>query len=346
MTGTGLAIAVAGVGAIVSLLVGVFAQPLGRALSLMDYPDTAGGRKLHRFVTPLVGGIGVVWACMASVAALLLLEAPPASKEVLTWFSITTCGMFLVGAADDRFGLTAPFRLTIAAALLLLAIAQVPDFQLSFLLFAGQERLVLLPGLLGVGFTLLCLVGLLNAVNMADGKNGLVIGQALIWSAVLIVRLPEPMRPLMLGIMASLTVLLVFNMQGKLFLGDSGSYGLSSMFGLLAIYAWNQGFADMHADDLALIFAIPVFDTLRLIVHRVAIGKTPFTAGRDHLHHYLYAHWGWPKPLPWVLALVAVPNIGALLLPGTGLIWLGVSLAGYFALLWTAVRPATAIAAE
>jgi hypothetical protein len=31
--------------------------------------------------------------------------------------------------------------------------------------------------------TLICLVGFLNAVNMADGKNGLVIGQALIWSA-------------------------------------------------------------------------------------------------------------------------------------------------------------------
>jgi UDP-GlcNAc:undecaprenyl-phosphate GlcNAc-1-phosphate transferase len=249
----------------------------------------------------------------------------------------------VVGAADDRFGLTAPFRLAFGTALLLLAIAQVPDFQLNFLLFAGQGQLVLMPGLIGVGFTLLCLVGLLNAVNMADGKNGLVIGQALIWAGVLMVRLPAEMLPLMVAIAAALAVLLYYNMRGRLFMGDGGSYGLSAMFGLLAIYAWNRGFADMHADDLALIFAVPVYDTLRLIVHRIAVGKTPFTAGRDHLHHYLYARWGWPRPLPWVLALVAIPNLGAILLPGTGVIWLGVTFIGYLALVWASIRPVAAL---
>ena len=92
----------------------------------------------------------------------------------------------------------------------------------------------------------------------------------------------------------------------------------------------------MYADDVALIFAVPVFDTLRLIVHRLAKGKSPFTPGRDHLHHYLYARWGWPRPLSWVLMLVAVPNLLAILLPGTGIIWLGVTLIGYLGLLWAA----------
>ena len=335
--------AMVAVGATVAFLVGAFARPLGEALSLLDFPDTDGGRKLHADITPLVGGIGVIGAAVAAIACLAALGAPPAPQATLIWFSITVVGMFVIGAADDRFGLTAPFRLAFATAFLLLAIAQVPDFQLNFLLFAGQDKLVLMPGLTGVAFTLLCLVGLLNAVNMADGKNGLVIGQALIWSAVLMVRLPAEMLPLMVAIAASLLVLFIFNMKGKLFMGDGGSYGLSAMFGLLAIYAWNRGFADMHADDLALIFALPVYDTLRLIVHRVAVGKTPFTAGRDHLHHYLYAHWGWPRPLPWVLALVAIPNFAAIMMPGTGLLWLGVTLAGYLALVWTSARPAPAL---
>lgn len=338
-----LALAMAALGATVALLVGHFARPLGEALSLLDFPDGDGGRKLHADITPLVGGLGVVGAALLALVFLAMVGAPPAPQATLLWFSITVVGMFVVGAADDRFGLTAPFRLAFGTGLLLLAIAQVPDFQLNFLLFAGQSKLVLMPGLIGVGFTLLCLVGLLNAVNMADGKNGLVIGQALIWSAVLMVRLPAEMLPLMAAIAASLAVLFVYNMQSKLFLGDGGSYGLSAMFGLLAIYAWNRGFADMHADDLALIFAVPVFDTLRLIVHRVAVGKTPFTAGRDHLHHYLYAHWGWPRPLPWVLALVAIPNFAAIMLPGTGLLWLGVTLVGYLALILVAARPAPAM---
>ena len=333
----------AALGSLVAFLVGHFAQPLGKALRLLDFPDIVGGRKLHADITPLVGGLGVIGAALLAIAALVVLQVPPASAATLLWFSITVFGMFVVGAADDRFGLTAPFRLAFGTALLLLAIAQVPDFQLNFLLFAGQGQLVLMPGLIGVGFTLLCLVGLLNAVNMADGKNGLVIGQALIWAGVLMVRLPVEMLPLMVAIAAALAVLLYYNMRGRLFMGDGGSYGLSAMFGLLAIYAWNRGFADMHADDLALIFAVPVYDTLRLIVHRIAVGKTPFTAGRDHLHHYLYARWGWPRPLPWVLALVAIPNLGAILLPGTGVIWLGVTFIGYLALVWASIRPVAAL---
>jgi UDP-GlcNAc:undecaprenyl-phosphate GlcNAc-1-phosphate transferase len=257
-------------------------------------------------------------------------------RSALAWFLATVLGLFLVGAMDDRIGLTARTRLAAASAFLLAAIAQVPDFSIGFLLFSGQSDLVLMQGLGGIAFTLLCFVGLLNAVNMADGKNGLVIGQAIIWSAILMLRLPPAMLPLMAAILASLMVLFVYNLKGLLFLGDGGSYGLSAMFGLLAIYTWNHGFADMRADDVALIFAVPVFDTLRLIVHRVSQGKSPFTPGRDHLHHYLHARWGWPRPLGWVLALVAVPNLLAILLPGTGLIWLGVTLAGYFGLLWLA----------
>lgn len=324
-----------GLGALIALVVGVKAMPIGQALRLLDFPDPAGGRKLHATITPLVGGVAVVLAAL--VSGLLLLPGMEGSQRaMLFWFLFTVSGLFLVGAMDDRFGLGARSRLALASAFLLAAIAQVPDFSVAFLLFSGQQDLILFPPLLGVAFTLLCFVGLLNAVNMADGKNGIVIGQALIWSSILMFRLPADMLPLIAGIAGTLAVLFVFNMKGRLFLGDSGSYGLSAMFGLLAIYAWNHGFADMRADDVALIFAIPVFDTLRLIVWRVSQGKSPFTPGRDHLHHYLYARWGWPRPLPWLLALVAIPNYMAILFPGTALVWLVVTFFAYFGLIWLA----------
>jgi UDP-GlcNAc:undecaprenyl-phosphate GlcNAc-1-phosphate transferase len=330
-----MALVTAVLGALIALIIGIWARPIGDRLGLLDFPDPEGGRKLHAKVTPLVGGVAVVSAALVS-GLLLLPGLEGSSRQMLVWFLVTVIGLFLVGAMDDRFDLGARTRLAVASAFLLAAIAQVPDFSVAFLLFSGQERLLLMPPLVGVGFTLLCFVGLLNAVNMADGKNGIVIGQALIWSAILMLRLPPPVLPLMSGIAGALAVLFVFNMKGKLFLGDSGSYGLSAMFGLLAIYAWNHGFADMRADDVALIFAIPVFDTLRLIVFRASQGKSPFTPGRDHLHHYLHARWGWPRPLPWMLALVAIPNLLAVAFPGTALIWLGFTLLAYFGLLWLA----------
>ncbi|MBS3961333.1 MAG: undecaprenyl/decaprenyl-phosphate alpha-N-acetylglucosaminyl 1-phosphate transferase [Sandarakinorhabdus sp.] len=332
-------------GALIAFAVGHFARPLGWRLGLMDEPDSAGGRKLHAAPTPLVGGLAVVLAAIAGVLFLLVTAGDEIPPDMLLWFLATVTGMFLVGTMDDRFHLSAAIRLALASVVLMAAISQVPDFSVSFMLFSGQTELVLMTGLIGVGFTLLCFVGFLNAVNMADGKNGLVIGQALVWSAILLVRLPAPTMPLIAAIGGALAVLFLFNMRGRLFLGDGGSYGLSAMFGLLAIYAWNHGFADMRADDIALVFAVPVFDTLRLIIHRLLRGKSPFTPGRDHLHHYLFARWGWPAPLPWVLALVAIPNIAAILIPGTALVWLGITLLGYLGLLWVASGPARARAA-
>jgi UDP-GlcNAc:undecaprenyl-phosphate GlcNAc-1-phosphate transferase len=322
-------------GALLALLVSHWAMPIGKAMGLLDFPDPEGGRKLHARVTPLVGGLALTGAAALAVGGMLAIsDAVPSS--VLLWFLFTVTGLFLVGAMDDRLGLSARVRLLIASAFLLAAVAQVPDFAVSFLLFSGQSSLILMPGVIGIGFTLLCFVGLLNAVNMADGKNGLVIGQALIWSAILMLRLPAHMVPLMAAIAGALGVLFHYNMKGRLFLGDNGSYGLSAMFGLLGIYAWNHGFADVRADDIALIFAVPVFDTLRLIIFRLWQGKSPFTPGRDHLHHYLHARWGWPRPLGWVLTLVAVPNLLAIAFPGTAMLWLIATLAGYFALLWFA----------
>lgn len=330
-------IAALATGAVIALGIGLAADPLGRTLGLLDFPDPAGGRKLHGRVTPLVGGLAVLLAALAG----LLFPGVGAGFD-RTWFAIAAIGLFATGIADDRFGLTAPFRLLFAAGLFALAMIQVPDFRVAFLLFEGQAHLIIFPALAAIGFTLLCLIGFLNAVNMADGKNGLVIGQAIIWALVLMVRLPPEQVPLVATVAGALVVLFWFNFHGRLFLGDSGSYGLSAIFGLLAVHAWNNGFADMRASDIALIFALPVYDTIRLILHRLASGKTPFTPGRDHLHHYLFARWGWPRPLPWVLLLVALPNLGALLIPGTAIFWLLVTLAGYVALLWAATRPALA----
>lgn len=337
-----LLLAMTVLGALVAWLIGWQADAIGRTLGLMDYPDESGGRKLHARPTPLVGGLALVLAVVASVGVLDLAGQTEGQPPTLNWLVVSVVGLFLVGAMDDRFGLSARIRLAAASVVLVAALSQVPDFSISFLLFSGQSSLVLMGGVVGIAFTLLCFVGLLNAVNMADGKNGLVIGQAIIWSMVLLVRAPASTVPVIATAIGALGVLFWFNMRGKLFLGDGGSYALSALFGLLAMHAWNHGFADMRADDVALIFAIPVFDTLRLIVHRLMQGKSPFTPGRDHLHHYLYARWGWPRPLSWVLALVALPNLAAILLPGTGLIWLGVTLLGYFGLLWAATTETSA----
>ncbi|MBC7830857.1 MAG: undecaprenyl/decaprenyl-phosphate alpha-N-acetylglucosaminyl 1-phosphate transferase, partial [Hyphomicrobium sp.] len=238
----------------------------------------------------------------------------------------------------DRFLLSPRIRLGVAMIVLLLLVVSAPDFSLSFVRLSGQSELLLL-GPAAEAFTLLCLVGLLNAVNMADGKNGIVISLGLIWSAILILRLPPAFVPMMAATATALGVLLWFNMHNRLFLGDSGSYAISALFGTLAVYAYNHDFARIRADDIVLMFAIPVFDTVRLMIVRSLQRRSPFTGGRDHLHHYLYARVGWPRGLWIYVALVALPNAGALALPGTAPLWLAVSLLVYVLVLGRVQRP-------
>jgi len=336
-----LALVCAVLAGVATIVIGVMATPIGRALGLLDFPDDPGGRKLHARVTPLVGGLAVTTVTIAAIVATIGFGDDHGATFVrdLSGFGIAVAAMFLIGAADDRFELSVLARIAVAILVLFLVIGAVPDFAVGFVRF-GHHPVLWLLGATAVPFTLLCLVGLLNAINMADGKNGIVIGMALIWSAFLLVHLPAPMVPVMAAVAASLAVLFVFNLRGRLFLGDGGSYALSAMFGLLAIDAYNHDFAAIGADDVALLFAVPVFDTLRLVASRMAAKRSPFAGGRDHLHHYLHARIGWPRGLYIYMALIALPIAAAAALPGTGTVWLAVTALAYAAVLgWARSKP-------
>lgn len=321
------------VGGLIALLVGSRGMLVGRRFGLLDYPDRDGGRKRHDRVTPLVGGVAVLAALSAATALTLLLAdiGMPAIRH-LGWLLAATLAIGGIGMVDDRLQLSATSRLSTAVAGLAIMMLSVPDFGLDFIRFTGQDRLMLL-GSWGTLFALLCLVGLLNAVNMADGKNGLVIGLSIIWTLLLLLRAPAYLQPVLAALLAALAVLFCFNMAGRLFLGDGGSYALSTMLGLSAIYIYNHDFAAWRADGVALLFAIPVFDTIRLMTVRLARRQSPFTPDRTHLHHHLAYGWGWPQGLVIYLGLVLVPNLLAILWPDATLWLLLASLVTYAAAL-------------
>lgn len=336
----------AGLALIVSCLVGIFAGRIGQGLGLLDFPDPSGGRKQHGRTTPLVGGLAIVLSVIAVVLLCLFDTATAAAVQThLAWFAFAVSGMYLIGLTDDRFALGPKIRLALAFIILLLVVLYAPDFGLPFLRFSGSERTWFLDDA-GQGFALLCLVGLLNALNMADGKNGLVIGICLIWSLTLLPHCPGPWLPVLAATIVALAAMLFFNLPGRLFLGDGGSYALSGIFGLLAIYIYNHEFAVIRADHIAVLFAIPVFDTIRLMTARLRRGQSPFAGDRDHLHHHLALRWGWPRAGLFIyLALVAVPNALTLAWPSLGILWLAGALLAYIVVLTHAARtarPATA----
>jgi UDP-GlcNAc:undecaprenyl-phosphate/decaprenyl-phosphate GlcNAc-1-phosphate transferase len=316
--------------------VALAASWLGDRLHLLDRP---GGRKLHKRPTPLMGGLALIVGLMPILAAYMLTYEPEGIGHwALTSFALTMFGCAVLGVIDDRKAIPARIRFAAVGLMFGALLIVEPRFSLRQLYFAGLDAPFMLGAAGGWVFTLLVLLGFLNAVNMADGKNGLVIGLTIVWAAIIVASGPVGLIPVLIPLIALFGVLLVFNLSGRLFLGDGGTYGLSALVGLAATYSYNFQAGLMNADQLVLLFLIPIADMMRLIAQRRLSGASPMAADRNHLHHYLYDAIGWPGGLVVYLALVAIPNILATMRPGYTQILIIASLAVYGAILFASRR--------
>jgi len=297
--------------AILSLLVCLTAPSIGSALGLIDDPR-AKAHSLHLRTTPLVGGIAVLlpWGILTVGDAILAgfsSQAVDVSRPN-GWLALFILAIALVGALDDRFHLTARLRLAVLGLMFMLFIFFNPAFGVKDLSSPAFGISVPL-GVFDIPFTALCLLAFTNAVNMADGRNGLVIGLSLIWSLALSFYVPADFRVMLYAVTASLLVTGFYNLKGRLFLGDSGTHGLAALIGLAGLYAHGIGSeaGGISSTQLAAIFAIPGLDMFRLIADRVSFGISPMAGDHDHLHHRLERFMGWRLGLPVYLALAGTP---------------------------------------
>jgi UDP-GlcNAc:undecaprenyl-phosphate GlcNAc-1-phosphate transferase len=282
------------------------AWPVGRLLGVIDYPD--GGRKSHARPTPMVGGI----ALMVPLLLVALVEAiwhSPAA-DIFPTLLLVGSGFLLLGWYDDRHHVPPGLRLLISSALFGAVILLQPGLALTALDFGG---LVVIPlWIVAFPFTVLCLVGLQNATNMADGMNGLLIGLSMFWTACLLGYAPEELQLYLTLMLLGLMILLLYNMAGALFLGDAGSYAIGGTIGILMIYCYQRADGDLPVLTVVLWLLVPVLDCLRVMATRAFQQRSPLQADKNHLHHRLARHWPWPVCLAIYLAVVVVPgSIGA-----------------------------------
>jgi UDP-N-acetylmuramyl pentapeptide phosphotransferase/UDP-N-acetylglucosamine-1-phosphate transferase len=127
-------------------------------------------------------------------------------------------------------------------------------------------------------------VGFVNAMNMADGANGLIPG---ITFAAFFVFASETGRMFEVGYMSACAIFLVFNViSGRFFLGDMGSYGLGAAVALYGLWFVSEG--AISASFLACLLAYPCLDLLMSIFRRVLDGRSPFSPDNEHLHNRLF----------------------------------------------------------
>jgi UDP-GlcNAc:undecaprenyl-phosphate GlcNAc-1-phosphate transferase len=249
--------------------------------SILDQP---GARKVHSVPIPRVGGLAM--ALGVFIAAFLAIDLQPEDR----WFLAGAGVLVIFGALDDRFDLH--YRVKLGGQLLAAGIVVVAgDVQIHTITLDDR---ILLPGWVSLPLTLFFLVGVTNAVNLADGLDGLAGGTTFLClcAVALLSSVGDQSGGTALALAFAGAVLgfLRFNTYpASVFMGDAGSQLLGFTIGVLSIRATQASTSEVSAAIPVLLLALPILDTLSVMVQRVSEGRSPFSADKNHVHHKLLA---------------------------------------------------------
>lgn len=323
-------------------------RPIAKSLGLVDVPNE---RKVHEGEIPLVGGIAIYVAVVATHVVSQWIFPGTGAIEHYTSFYVAGALVVLVGLVDDLRELSPLVRLfaEAVAVVIIMVGADVVVRSLGTLALDGSEVTL---GYLAVPFTILAVVGVINAVNMSDGLDGLAGTLSLvpILGFIFATAVLGDGKDLVIlsCFAASIIAFLLFNVTvpGKrralIFLGDSGSMFLGMALAWFAIRL-SQGEGAGLTPGAALWFlTLPIFDTVCTATRRILNRRPPFRPDKEHLHHvFLLAGFTVTET---VLIMAGLSALGVVI--GIAGSWLGVSdlvLAASFLLLglvyfWVIVR--------
>lgn len=250
----------------------------------LDLVDQPGERKVHQDAVPLVGGLAVFGGI---VFGLLLSPVPLGEFRILF---AGAASLLVVGVLDDLHELSARARFAaqILAAVLMIGMGDV---------LLRQFGPILGPWPLGLGplaavLTVFCTVGVINAINMMDGIDGLagtILLTALVSLLVAEVMAGGTVSALLVAIVAATSGFLVSNLRivrpARVFLGDAGALSLGYALAWLLIDKSQQPGAVIEPVTALWIFALPLLDTVFVMLMRLSQSRSPFRAGQDHIHH-------------------------------------------------------------
>jgi UDP-N-acetylmuramyl pentapeptide phosphotransferase/UDP-N-acetylglucosamine-1-phosphate transferase len=290
---------------------------------LMDIPN---GRSSHTNITPSHGGTAIFASLIIAYTLFADLTATDSKLYLLIPALVI---LFFIGLKDDILVASA-YKKLIAQMLAALIIVVTADIRIGN--FFGLFNLYELPYLLSVGISIFVLVVVTNAYNLIDGIDGLAGGLGIVAAALFGVYFfytgfyQESV--LCAALIGALAGFLRFNFSriNKIFMGDSGSLVMGFTLGVMGLQflqlneTMTSSLRISNAPTLAiLVFAIPLFDTLRVFVQRILNGNGPFHADRTHIHHFLIDSGFTHAKATLTLTLIS----------------LGLSLTGYF--LWAKV---------
>jgi len=266
-----------------------FLSSRAHLLGLIDRPSS---RKVHETEIPTVGGVAIFGGFLLALLSSRLTDI------YLVGFVIPALLLVSVGIIDDIIAMSFKLRflIQIMAGMLMTVAGGVVVEDLGALLVTGH---VITLGVLAIPFTLVSMVGLVNAFNMSDGIDGLAGSLTLVallaLGAVAYIGGQSHMVEGLSFLVFSLIAFMGFNVRflwrrrADIFLGDCGSTLLGFAVLWFAI-SLSQGDQAVMTPVTPLWFvAVPFFDMATVMIRRSIKQQSPFEADREHLHHIFLA---------------------------------------------------------
>ncbi len=260
------------------------AAVFGRRWGLVDHP---GARKIHKAPMPRSGGIALYAGIVIAVQTFWMMGfLSREATATLPGIAFGALIVFLVGVIDDRYGVRVPVKFLgqfLAAGVLVL-------FEVKVSVFIKDHAITTI-------LTMIWIVGITNAFNLLDNMDGLSATIAAIAAVIFHLiaveqdaAMVQVLAPAVAG--AAIGFLLHNWNPARIFLGDSGSLVLGFLLAAISVQGVYLAHSRLtHLPILAPLFilAVPLFDTLSVIVIRIRRGVSIFQADRNHLSHRLVA---------------------------------------------------------
>ncbi len=289
--------------------------PLSRRIGLVDKPN---GRKLHDDAVPLIGGL-VIYLTLLSMGLIFLVNT-----VAVTAYFVSAGLLTVVGMLDDWFGLT------VRARVLCSFIATGIMMYWSGLIFTNLGNLVgmgdiTMPLLVAIPFTLIACFGIINALNMIDGLDGLSSGITIIALASILISMEfhSRLRDVIIIMTAAILAFQSFNLQlisreQKIFMGDAGTMMIGFTLIMMICYCSNAtATCGPRLEPVTGLFflGLPLIDMVSTVLRRIKKGNCPFKPDRTHAHHVLLCAGFSPRQTLIILLIIAalINGIGILL---------------------------------
>jgi UDP-GlcNAc:undecaprenyl-phosphate/decaprenyl-phosphate GlcNAc-1-phosphate transferase len=254
---------------------------------LVNESDLNGVQKFHIVATPRIAGIPIF------ISFFIGLWYVDFEEGVYLLIFAASLPVFITGLLEDVTACISP-RLRLIATFLSIAIAFIwVDVSIDFLGFEWVDYFLSGYVVISFLFTLLVVGGLVNAINIIDGYNGLMPGYSILvlLSIAYIASIlgDDLVFQLSLILTVSLVGFFIFNFPfGKIFMGDGGAYFVGFMMALIGLMLGIRNEEVSHWFVL-LLFIYPLYETAFSIYRKKIVrGTSPSQPDGYHLHMLIY----------------------------------------------------------